>query len=97
MVKISSVFVTVLGMAAMGEACKRTCSAVSETSGTCTYNCTDQCSSLPAGTARDNFLNALKSSGYSCTSSGVTGVKCNKGGSFGTNCWNHYWTCGSGC
>ncbi|KAI1818664.1 FAD/NAD(P)-binding domain-containing protein [Poronia punctata] len=76
MVKITSILIAALGMAAMGEACKKTCSAVTESGSTCTYNCTDVCSSLPAGTARDSFINALKSSGYSCTASGVTGVKC---------------------
>ncbi|KAK4135825.1 hypothetical protein BT67DRAFT_335415, partial [Trichocladium antarcticum] len=72
MVRLS--VVSVLGCLAMADACVTTCSATSETSTQCNYTCTKMCSSLSAGAARNNFLAALKNSGYDCTSTGVTGV-----------------------
>ncbi|KAH6867723.1 hypothetical protein B0T10DRAFT_502157 [Thelonectria olida] len=78
------------------QACKRTCSATSDTGTTCTYNCTKMCSSLPATEARDTFLAALQSAGHSCSAKGTRGVTCKKTSKFGS-CYDHYWSCGSGC
>ncbi|CAG7564264.1 uncharacterized protein B0J16DRAFT_343086 [Fusarium flagelliforme] len=78
------------------QACKRTCSATGDSGGTCTYNCTHVCSSISANEARNTFLAALQNGGNSCSAVGTSGVKCRKTASFGS-CYNHYWSCGSGC
>lgn len=78
-------------------ACRRTCTAVSEDNSHCNYSCTHVCESISATEARTNFLAALRAAGYDCRATGATGVVCRKGGSFGDNCYDHYWTCGSGC
>ncbi|KAI3587962.1 hypothetical protein IWW34DRAFT_713554 [Fusarium oxysporum f. sp. albedinis] len=78
------------------EACKRTCSASNDAGTTCSYLCTQVCSSISAKQARDTFLAALQSGGNSCSAVGTSGVSCRKTAKFGS-CYDHHWSCGSGC
>ncbi|KAG7418350.1 hypothetical protein Forpe1208_v004359 [Fusarium oxysporum f. sp. rapae] len=78
------------------EACKRTCSASNDAGTTCSYSCTHVCSSISAKQARDTFLAALQSGGNSCSAVGTSGVSCRKTAKFGS-CYDHHWSCGSGC
>ncbi|KAH7253710.1 uncharacterized protein BKA55DRAFT_689211 [Fusarium redolens] len=78
------------------EACKRTCSASNDAGTTCSYSCTQVCSSISAKQARDTFLAALQSGGNSCSAVGTSGVSCRKTAKFGS-CYDHHWSCGSGC
>ncbi|SCV52414.1 uncharacterized protein FFB14_12586 [Fusarium fujikuroi] len=78
------------------EACKRTCSASNDAGTTCSYSCTQVCSSISAKQARDTFLAALQSGGNSCSAVGTSGVSCRKTANFGS-CYDHHWSCGSGC
>ncbi|KAF4502155.1 kinetochore complex Sim4 subunit Fta4 [Fusarium agapanthi] len=85
-----------LSAIAVVEACKRTCSASNDAGTTCSYSCTQVCSSISAKQARDTFLAALQSGGSSCSAVGTSGVSCRKTAKFGS-CYDHHWSCGSGC
>ena len=89
-------FISALALLAGVEACKRTCTPTKDKGGVCTYSCTKMCSDLGAKEARDEFLSNLQSAGHKCSASGSSGVKCTKNSSFGS-CYDHHWSCGSGC
>ena len=88
--------VSVLAAIAGVDACKRTCSPTGSSGGYCNYNCVNACSSISATLARDTYLAALHSHGYSCSAVGTRQVKCKANAAFGS-CYDHYWSCGSGC
>lgn len=96
MVSLRYVVCALAAVSGVQAQCKRTCRATSDAKGLCTYNCTAMCSSLPATEARDNYLSALHSAGHSCKAKGTRGVECKKTSAFGS-CYDHYWSCGSGC
>ncbi|KAL4724267.1 hypothetical protein ACLX1H_008880 [Fusarium chlamydosporum] len=74
--------------------CKKNCYVRTEKPGLCYYECHNTCPDVPAEIARTNFLDALKSAGYRCSSESRAGVTCAKEGAFGNNCDDHYWKCG---
>ena len=74
-------------------ACERACSMSGETSTKCSYNCWRACGDLSETTARNNFANAMRKNGHSCTNSGAAGVTCTKTKAFGS-CDSHYRNCG---
>ncbi|KAM5370197.1 hypothetical protein ACJZ2D_008600 [Fusarium nematophilum] len=80
------------------QACERTCFALGPTLGnTCTYYCPNMCFPMRDYEARDGFLSALRSHGHSCSAEkGTALVHCKQTSKFGS-CYDHYWSCGSGC
>lgn len=46
--------------------------------------------------ARNNFANAMRKNGHSCSNTGAAGVSCTKTTAFGS-CGSHYWNCGKNC
>ncbi|WZH39202.1 Kinetochore complex Sim4 subunit Fta4 [Fusarium acuminatum] len=95
MVSLSYVIYALSAIAGV-QACKRTCTATGDSGTTCSYSCSQVCSSISANLARNTFLAALQNGGNSCSAVGTSGVKCRKTSKFGS-CYDHYWSCGSGC
>ncbi|SPJ75711.1 uncharacterized protein FTOL_05442 [Fusarium torulosum] len=95
MVSLSYVIYALTAIAGV-QACKRTCTATGDSGTTCSYSCTQVCSSISANLARNSFLAALQNAGNSCSAIGTSGVQCRKTNKFGS-CYDHYWSCGSGC
>ncbi|KAK0640613.1 hypothetical protein B0T16DRAFT_418195 [Cercophora newfieldiana] len=96
MVKATFILFALASSIASVSACERTCSLDREANGKCYYTCWRACSSLSETSARNNFANAMRRNGHSCTNSGAAGVTCTKTSAFGS-CGSHYWNCGSGC
>ncbi|CAJ0552630.1 Ff.00g007080.m01.CDS01 [Fusarium sp. VM40] len=95
MVSLSYVIYALSAIAGV-QACKRTCTATGDSGTTCSYSCSQVCSSISANLARNTFLAALQNGGNSCSAVGTSGVQCRKTSKFGS-CYDHYWSCGSGC
>jgi len=77
-------------------ACERTCGMSGESKTQCSYNCWRACGDVSETSARNNFANAMRKAGHTCTNSGAANVKCKKTKAFGS-CNSHYWNCGKKC
>jgi len=94
--KFSLLFVALASSIASVNACERTCSFDREASGYCYYSCWQACGDVSETSARNNFANAMRGNGHTCTNVGASEVKCKKTAAFG-KCSSHYWNCGNGC